>query len=960
MYRVATKERVNKILNPTMYTHFKLKKLTASLGFAGLLVMAPITVIGQENSSSSQESKISTISKNNTINGNLNSNSPKFKNNSHFQVHEFSGEAGKNILIDLISGDFDSYLILVDPQNKKIAEDDDSGKGINARVIINLPQTGTYKILVSTRKAGEVGKYQLNWRNALPRDIELAEAEKLNKRAIQLYQQRKYVSAIPLAERALAIRQKILGNNHPDVVTNLNSLAFLYSRQGKYSQAEPLYQQALQMTKRLFKGDHPRVATSLNNLAFLYSRQGRYSQAEPLYQQALQMRKRLFKGDHPDVADSLNNLAFLYESQGKYSQAEPLYKQALQMRKRLFKGDHPRVADSLNNLAALYKSQGRYSQAEPLYKRALQMRKRLFKGNHPDVADSLNNLAALYESQGKIDRAIKFLTQGIKVQESNLAYNLVSGFEREKREYLATISGTTNGAIALHLNSAPNNSQATRLALMTILQRKGRVLGFLTNSQQILRQRIKDSQSQELLNKLSQTHTQLSNLIFNQPKNLSLQAYRTQVDKLEKEAQSLQTQLSSRSQEFRTLSQPVTVETIQKLIPADTALVEIVRYQPFNPKAKPQERWGKYRYAAYILSSQDEPKGIDLGEAGTIEAVLDNFRSVLQDSRTPIAQVKESGRELDKILMEPIRKLLGNTRKIFISPDGNLSLIPFEALVDEKQQYLIENYAFTYLTSGRDLIRLQNQFPSQQPPVIIADPNFNRPVGSIAVKPDNTRSINLSEEFFPPLEGTREEALAIAPLLKVKPLLGKAATEGAVKQVQSPKILHVATHGFFKSNPQTTLKKQTFQDNPLLLSGLVLAGIKQQQSDGENGILSALETSTLNLLGTKLVVLSACDTGLGTVTDGEGIYNLRRALVIAGSESQVISLWKVKDDATKDLMKDYYQRLFKPNKNLGRSEALRQTQLEMLQAKESQHPYYWAAFIPSGDWRAIALRASNK
>ncbi len=354
MYRVATKERVNKILNPTMYTHFKLKKLTASLGFAGLLVMAPITVIGQENSSSSQESKISTISKNNTINGNLNSNSPKFKNNSHFQVHEFSGEAGKNILIDLISGDFDSYLILVDPQNKKIAEDDDSGKGINARVIINLPQTGTYKILVSTRKAGEVGKYQLNWRNALPRDIELAEAEKLNKRAIQLYQQRKYASAISLAERALAIRQKILGNNHPDVVVSLNSLAFLYSSQGRYSQAEPLSQQALQITKRLFKGDHPRVATSLNNLAFLYSRQGRYSQAEPLYQQALQMRKRLFKGDHPDVADSLNNLAFLYESQGKYSQAEPLYKQALQMRKRLFKGDHPVVAKSLNNLAFLY------------------------------------------------------------------------------------------------------------------------------------------------------------------------------------------------------------------------------------------------------------------------------------------------------------------------------------------------------------------------------------------------------------------------------------------------------------------------------------------------------------------------------------------------------------------------------------------------------------------------------
>ena len=169
--------------------------------------------------------------------------------------------------------------------------------------------------------------------------------------------------------------------------------------------------------------------------------------------------------------------------------------------------------------------------------------------------------------------------------------------------------------------------------------------------------------------------------------------------------------------------------------------------------------------------------------------------------------------------------------------------------------------------------------------------------------------------------------------------------------------MHVATHGFFETPKQTRLDERTLSDNPLLYSGLVLAGLKQGQSGtGEDGILTALEVSNLNLTGTKLVVLSACDTGLGNIAAGEGIYGLRRALVIAGAESQVISLWKVDDEATKDLMVAYYQRL---KAGEGRSEALRQTQLEMLRGEQSQHPYFWASFILSGDWTPMELSASR-
>jgi CHAT domain-containing protein len=275
-----------------------------------------------------------------------------------------------------------------------------------------------------------------------------------------------------------------------------------------------------------------------------------------------------------------------------------------------------------------------------------------------------------------------------------------------------------------------------------------------------------------------------------------------------------------------------------------------------------------------------------------------------------------------------------------------------EALVDENNQYLVENYQITYLTSGRDLLRQKEKFASQQPPLIIADPLYNKIGQKVTLNPNSTRSINLADSVFAPLEATKAEAEAIKKLLPQATVLTQAqATENALKQIKKPNILHIATHGFFlesTKNKDEGERNSSLQidDNPLLRSGLVFAGVKVSQSAGDDGVLSALEATNLNLVGTKLVVLSACDTGNGDISTGEGVYGLRRALVIAGSESQLISLWKVSDSATKDLMIAYYQRL---KKGEGRSEALRQTQLAMLKSKDQNHPFYWASFIPSGD-----------
>jgi CHAT domain-containing protein/tetratricopeptide (TPR) repeat protein len=787
-------------------------------------------------------------------------------------------------------------------------------------------------------------------------------ATSLNNLATLYYSQGRYSEAEPLYKEALAIWKKQLGDNHPLTATSLNNLAELYEVQGRYAEAEPLYKEALAISKKQLGDNHPDTARSLNSLAGLYESQGRYSEAEPLYKQALAIRKKQLGDNHPDTATSLNNLALLYHSQGRYSEAEPFYKEALAIWKKQLGDNHPSTASSLNNLAGLYRVQGRYSEAEPLYQQALAISKKQLGDNHPDTARSLNNLTVLYESQDDIPHAIEFSSQGIAVQEYNLSENLNIGDEKQKRDYINTVLGTTYSIISLNLQSAPNNPEATHLALKTILQRKGRILDVLTNSLQILRQQINDPESQTLLEQLIQKQTQLSNLTFQKPETIkSPEIHRQQLINLQAETQQLEDKLSRRSAEFRNLSQPITLEAIQKLIPTNAALVEIVRYQPFNPKAtKDSEKFGKPHYAVYLLFPNGEIKAKDLGEAQPIDDNVIAFRRNLADNKTPISQLQKSARQLDEKLTQPIRQLLGNTKTLLLSPDSALNLIPFEALVDENNQYLVENYQITYLTSGRDLLRQKEKFASRQPPLIMANPLYNQTGQKIALNPNSTRSINLADSVFSPLEGTKSEAEAVKKLLPKATVLTQAqATENALKQVKRPNILHIATHGFFlesinnKNENQRNNKNEgernsplQIDENPLLRSGLVFAGVKVSKSAGDDGVLSALEATNLNLVGTKLVVLSACDTGNGDATTGEGVYGLRRALVIAGSESQLISLWKVSDSATKDLMIAYYQRL---KNGEGRSEALRQTQLAMLKSKDQNHPFYWASFIPSGD-----------
>jgi CHAT domain-containing protein len=358
---------------------------------------------------------------------------------------------------------------------------------------------------------------------------------------------------------------------------------------------------------------------------------------------------------------------------------------------------------------------------------------------------------------------------------------------------------------------------------------------------------------------------------------------------------------------------------------------------------------------------------VDLGPADVIESLIRELRAAASDPQR--GDVKERAAALSAKVLAPLQSSLQGARHLLLSPDGELNLVPMAALVDAQGHYLSQRFELTHLTSGRDLLRFANpERVASSKAVVLADPDYGRPLRLAAETSPPSSPRQRSEELdrggliFRSLPGTALEAEAIKALLQqeqARVLTGEAASEMNLKRVHGPRILHVATHGFFLSNQQvrevtsdrSALPGSVAVENPLLRSGLALAGANSRRSGlSDDGILTALEASRLDLRGTQLVVLSACETGMGETRSGDGVGGLRRGLLLAGARTQVASLWRVADLPTKELMVKFYQHLVA---GAGRSAALRRAQNEMQASPGQSHPYYWAGFVAIGDWTPL-------
>jgi CHAT domain-containing protein/tetratricopeptide (TPR) repeat protein len=750
-----------------------------------------------------------------------------------------------------------------------------------------------------------------------------------------------YAHAESLYLRARDIDEKVLGPDHPDLAYLLSNFAVLYESMGDSVRAEALLQRSLSIRAKALGPDHPEVAVSLHNLAGLYMDQGDTVRAEPLFRLAIAIREKTLGPDHRDLAVSLNQLGRLYWSEGDSVQAEPLLRRALAIRQKALGPDHPSVASSLNNLAVLYARTGDTAGAEPLYLRALAINEKALGSDHPDVATVLFNLAACYLAQGDTARAASMLERGLDVRERHVVRIAAAGSEEQRKLYLATSRDDLDQTVSFHAQGAPNDPAARSLALLAVLRRKGRVLDATADTVGVLRAHMTPPDA-ELFDHLRALRADIAaRTMSGALVGPGAEARRETLAKIGEQADRLEAQIADRSAEFRREIQPVTIDRVKRAIPPGAVLVEIVRYRPYDARSAWTARFAAApRYAAYALRRDTEVSYADLGEAATIDELVRRFNVALADRNS---NPYIAGRQLDARLGRPLRALAGDACHVLLAPDGQLNQVPFGALVDEHGDYLLGRYDFTYLTSGRDLFRLD--VPSTMattPPVVVANPNFGPPGPAT------------------PLPGTGAEGREVAKMLPgARALFGDAATKVAVVSLHSPRILHIATHGFFEPGMKASSGSESsgvagglaaeLPESPLVHSGLIFAGFNRPGRK-ENGRLTALEASAMDLWGTKLVVLSACETGVGEVENGEGVYGLRRGLVLAGASTVVMSLWRVDDDATRDLMVAYYAAL---EKGGGRSEALRDAQLATFAMKGRRHPYFWAGFIPTGDWRSL-------
>jgi tetratricopeptide (TPR) repeat protein/CHAT domain-containing protein len=806
------------------------------------------------------------------------------------------------------------------------------------------------------------------------------------------YAQGRYPEAEPLFQRSLAVFEKAMGPDHPDVALSLNNLAELYFDQGKFAEAESLCKRALAIREKTLGPDHPDVAGSLNNLAGLYFQQGKYADAEPLYKRSLAIWEKAVGPDRPAVANSLNNLGALYRNQGKYAEAEPFYKRALAIREKALGPDHPLVAVSLDGLAELYKEHGQYAEAEPLFKRSLAIFEKTVGPDHPDVATCLNNIALLYEAEGQFAQAEPFFDRALQ----NLSRQFESSFtymsERDRLAFLRTVSNAFPRYFSFSTTYNHQDPGLAGKAYDLLLWQKGMVAA----SVEAQRARIAasgDAEALGLLDQLTAKKNQYAALVGAHPANY--EQWRKNLDQVGEEANELDKDLTRRSTGFaeqQKLLRP-SWRDVQKSLQADEAAVEFVRF-PFHDG----KQWtGKTYYAALVVRANDPMPGwVTLGDAKDMEGEpMQDYRALVAPPDSGEKRPMILGRRFYAAFWQPLEPQLGNANRVYLSLDGVLNQVSLGVVRDSEGRLLLERYDLRTVTGTKELLK-HGVSPAANTAVLVGNPKFDMseaeqraaltvaqaekaevataqeaPRGAAPSTPGivSLRSQDLRGSALQQLEGTQQEVEDISALLKrrgwqVQTYTGNDALEERVKGVHQPRVLHLATHGFFEADqarPSAGRDEEmgeqhpTGLEDPMLRSGVYLAGANRALKGSapapglDDGVLTAYEATQLNLQGTELVVLSACDTGLGKAEAGEGVFGLRRALQEAGAEAVLMSLWPVPDEETRQLMTLFYEKWLGGTE---KHEALREAQLEMrekVRVREGHdEPFFWGAFVLVG------------
>lgn len=708
----------------------------------------------------------------------------------------------------------------------------------------------------------------------------------------------------------------------------LNNQAMLFQTIGRYEEADAALRQAISIAEKLQNNKSKNHLKFLSNQALLYRQMGKYPEAEAIY---LGMEKRLGK-NNPDYASMLNNQAALYMVMGKEDKVEELLKKSAAIYKSNFSEDNPAFARATSDLGNFYRYKTRYSEAEPLLDKALKIRESTLGRNHPLFAQSQEDLAILYWKEGSLDKAFPLYAEVMNKSLDFIHRYFAPMSEAEKTKYWDVLSPR----FQRFYNFAIEASAQNPTVVQDLFDYQIATKALLLNSTNKVKQAITSSKDAQLikdyLSWLDQKET-LARLYAYSKEELKVQ--QINLDSLAAAANAMEKKLSDRSAAFSAgySAQKLSFNQIRNLLTDTEAVVEIIHVKKFD-----QVFTTDSKYAALILTKTNEAPKLVLFENGQL---LDTRYSKFY--RNAIQQRIADEYSYDQF-WAPIEAELKGKKFIYVSPDGTYNQLNLNTLKRPDGNYVISEFDLVTIGNSKDLIELKRKKPKvlKKNATLLGFPDYGP--GDIAVLP-----------------GTKVEIDGVSKVLKtsgyqVKQFTQKLATEANLKSIKGPTLMHIATHGYFLKDVENMgsafgVSLENANDNPLLRSGLMLAGAGTTVSgkrmpnleSNDNGILTAYEAMNLDLEGTDLIVLSACETGLGDIKAGEGVYGLQRAFLVAGADALIMSLWKVDDAATQQLMTNFYTSWIK----LGnKQKAFKQAQLQLM--AKYKEPYYWGAFVMMG------------
>ncbi len=810
----------------------------------------------------------------------------------------------------------------------------------------------------------------------------------------------KYEQAEPAFVEALAITRKLEKQKPIASTTVLNNLSLVYKAQGRYPEAEAGFKEALKVYRAAKMNNHPDYTNPLNNLGDLFRIMGRLQEAVDAFEEVIAIREKLLGENHVNYANAINNMALVYTDIGNYDEAEKRFLKAKDIYKKLLGRNDRLYSNCCFNLSIVYSRKENFEYASSYCKEALDILRENFGENNDKYAMYLKGLGGIYFRGGKNKEAIEAMSKSLTIFktlfsenhyealecELNLSYMLsteakykeaepyclhaMKGYSKLITDYFPVLSEKEKMAFynQLFIPLETAKSFAVTYARKRPRENHDELFGALYDFQLLGKSLLLNESARSRSVVLSGKDTSLTRLYkrVEESKRKLMELYRLSNDELT----ALKIDIRSAEKETNALENELAVQMAGKGIQAASKITwqdvrkELKQGEAALEMVCIQNSGGTYSdtafYAALIITpSSMAPKMVIINNGQALET------KYLPAYQKAIRSMKGDDESYNHF-WKPIAKELGDAKRVYFSSDGAYEKLSLNTLKNPATgKFLLEETDIVLLTNTRDLLAKEEKKKNANfSAELFGFPDYEFTGLKKEKAPVVTAS--LSRYGFTRLEelpGTKAEVEAIADVMvkskwKVNQYMGGDASEKQIKEIESPSVLHVATHGFFLKNGGSVdgrvlgFNAERTAENPLLRSGIILAGAAAIARDTvfdtkrEDGILTAYEASNLNLSGTSLVVLSACETGLGDVVNGQGVYGLQRAFFVAGARSIVMSLWPVDDDATRELMITFYYTWLQDPSPENRQKAFRTAQLKLKEKYPS--PYFWGAFIMIG------------